>query len=87
MPEAFISNKSWDRSCCRDKALFFVPYTTDLRNQLSKGKKIIFKNGQVRSITKVDVKQDKILVYLEGAPLISSEVGLPTTFIVIEKIK
>ena len=87
LPESFISNKSWDRSCCRDKALFFVPYTADLKNQLSKGKKIIFKNGQVRSITKVDVKQDKIFVYLEGAPLISSEVGLPTTFIVIEKIK
>lgn len=82
MPESFISNKDWNYSVCKDMALFFVPNTIDLQNQLTEGKEIIFKNGEVRSITKVNVKQDRIAVYLEGAPLISSEVGLPTEFVI-----
>lgn len=80
-PYFFFTDSSWQNGVARNWAGFFVPNTEPLREQLTIGSDLIFKNGEVRKIVNVMPSGQYLNVYVDGTPLNPILVGPPPAYI------
>ncbi|MGQ0286872.1 hypothetical protein ACT2CV_06680 [Pasteurellaceae bacterium 22721_9_1] len=77
----FLTDINWKNGVARGRAGFFVPNTNSLRTQLLPGRELVFKDGDVRTILEAVDAGGYLNIYLNGPPLDSDSVGIPTHYI------
>lgn len=82
--EFYLTDGNWVRGVARGYAGFFVPNKVEFREKFKTNKCVCFKNGDRRRIKNVAYSGQYINVDIEGPPLDSSDVGLPSEFDVVD---
>lgn len=81
----FLTDNSWVDGIARRWAGFFVPNTPKFYDEYKLGRFVQLANRETREITRIEPNGLYLNIYLNGDPLDSEKVGLPTRFIVIDK--
>ena len=68
---------------------FFIlgPIKGQIRKDFAVGKKVIFADGTIRSIVKVEENGGNLIVFVDGSPLDGNIVGYPKTIEVADTVK
>lgn len=82
----FLTDANWDHGIARRWAGFIIPNTQEFASQYQVGKEIKFAHGESREVIRVDSNGQYLNIFVSGDPLNPEKVGLPTTFIVMERI-
>lgn len=81
----YLTDGNWNKGVARAWAGFFVPNTYYYSTNFKIGEYVRFVDGDTRKITKVNVYDKYLNVYVEGDPLNREEVGSPSKYTVIKR--
>ncbi|MFZ1548350.1 MAG: hypothetical protein WAT12_14845, partial [Candidatus Nitrotoga sp.] len=82
----YLTDTSWSHGVARRWAGFFVPNMKTFSDQYKTGRFVSFLNGEDREITGLITNGKYLNISLSGAPLDPEKVGLPSNFVVIDKV-
>ena len=73
----FFTDENWDQGFSRKEAAFFMPNLARNREKIKVQHRVLLPNGEQRTITRVEIKGNLIIAYVDGSRLDSGRLGDP----------